>query len=278
VTGLTGNFCRERLDLLAGHFEEMYRCYNRPQYVDPDPVSVVRRYGSLADREVAAVVASCLAYGRAAQIVKSVRIVLDPMGDSPAEYIVRSSPRDIRDLCEGFRHRFTDAGDLYDLLYSIRTILIDHGSIETVFSSGYSGRPGRVIEGLSRLSEALRSASGSRKNSLLPDISLGSACKRYNLFLKWMVRNDGIDPGGWTCVTPAELLIPLDTHMHRICLELGLVRRKAADMGAVIEATESFRLIAPEDPTRYDFTLTRFGIRPDLRVSDLIEQCSHVPV
>ncbi|MDO9508431.1 MAG: TIGR02757 family protein [Thermovirgaceae bacterium] len=266
--------CRKRAKVLFVHFEEMYRCYNRPEYVDPDPVSVVRAYCELPDREVAAVISSCLAYGRAAQIVKSVRAVLGPMGDSPARFIRDSSQGEILNLCEGFRHRFTDSRDLYDLLISIRGALRLYGSIETVFSSGLKEGPNGVMAGLSSLSLVLRAASGDRKNSLLPDIVLGSACKRYHLFLKWMVRNDGIDPGGWTCIAPAELMIPLDTHMHRICLELGLIRRKAADMGAVIEATESFRLIAPEDPTRYDFTLTRFGIRPDLKVSDLIEQCS----
>ncbi|GAB6281130.1 MAG: TIGR02757 family protein [Thermovirga sp.] len=274
----TSELCPERLSVLAGHFEEMYRRYNRPEYVDPDPVSVVRSYCSLPDREVAAVVSSCLAYGRASQIVKSVRAVLDPMGDTPAGFIAKSSPGKIMNLCEGFRHRFTDSRDLYELLLSVREALEDHGSIEAAFSRGLTEGPGGVIGGLSRLSMVLRKASGNRKNTLLPDLSLGSACKRYHLFLKWMVRNDGIDPGGWSCITPADLMIPLDTHMHRICLELGLVRRKVADAGAVIEATESFRLIAPQDPTRYDFTLTRFGIRPDLRVSDLIEQCLDVNV
>jgi len=256
----------------------MYRRYNRPEFIDPDPVSVVRSYGRLPDREVAAVISSCLAYGRASQIVKSVRAVLDPMGDTPSAFIGRSSPKEIMDLCEGFRHRFTDSRDLYELLISIREVLIDHGSIEAAFSGGMTKGPGGVMVGLSSLSIALRKVSGNRKNTLLPEPSRGSACKRYHLFLKWMVRNDGIDPGGWTCITPAELMIPLDTHMHRICLELGLVRRKAADMGAVIEATESFRLIAPEDPAKYDFALTRFGIRSDLKVKDLIAQCSDVNV
>lgn len=278
MKSLESELCRKRFAILAVHFEEMYKRYNRPEFVDPDPVSVVRSYGLLPDREVAAVVSSCLAYGRASQIVKSVRAVLDPMGDTPSAFIGESSPMRIMDLCEGFRHRFTGSRDLYELLISIREALIVYGSIEAVFSEGMTKGSGGVLEGLSSLSLALRKASGNRKNTLLPEPSLGSACKRYHLLLKWMVRNDGIDPGGWTCITPAELMIPLDTHMHRICLELGLVRRKAADMSAVIEATESFRLISPEDPTKYDFTLTRFGIRSDLRVKDLIAQCSDVNV
>lgn len=256
----------------------MYIRYNRPEFVDPDPVSVVRSFGRLPDREVAAVISSCLAYGRASQIVRSIRAVLDPMGDAPSAYIGASSPKDIMNLCEGFKHRFTDARDLYELLISLRDILIEYGSIERAFYEGITQGPGGVMGGLSSLSMALRKTSGNRKNTLLPEISRGSACKRYHLLLKWMIRCDCIDPGGWTCITPAELMIPLDTHMHRICLELGLVRRKTADMGAVMEATESFRLIAPQDPTKYDFTLTRFGIRSDLKIKDLIAHCSDVNV
>ena len=182
------------------------------------------------------------------------------------------------DLCQGFRHRFTDFKDLFELLMSIRETLTDHGSIEAAFAAGLTKGPWDAMDGLSTLSRILRKISGNRKNTLLPDVSLGSACKRYHLFLKWMVRNDGIDPGGWSCITPAELMIPLDTHMHRICLELGFVRRKAADMVAVLEATESFRLIAPGDPAKYDFTLTRFGIRPDLDIKDLLAQCTDFDV
>jgi len=278
VKNSTSEPCKERLAVLAGQFEEMYSRYNKPKYLDPDPVSVVRSYPCLPDREVAAVISSCLAYGRASQIVKSVQAVLGPMGGTPAAFIAESSPRKIMGLCEGFRNRFTDSKDLYELLISLRDVLTDYGSIETAFAGGLTKGPWDALNGLSRLSMILRKTSGNRKNTLLPDISRGSACKRYHLFLKWMVRNDGIDPGGWTCINPSELMIPLDTHMHRICLELGLVRRKTADMGAVIEATESFRLIAPQDPTRYDFTLTRFGIRSDLRVKDLIEQCKDVNV
>lgn len=256
----------------------MYRLYNRIEYVDPDPVSVVRSYSGIMDREVAGVIASSLAYGRASQIVKSVEVVLEPMGDHPAVFIKEASPQEIMCLCKGFRHRFTDSRDLYELLISLREVIMGHGSVEAVFAHGMGKDTGGAIGGLSSLSKALRKYSGSRKNTLLPDFSLGSACKRYHLFLKWMVRNDGIDPGGWSCITPAQLMIPLDTHMHRICLELGFVRRKTADMEAVIEATESFRLIAPGDPAKYDFTLTRFGIRHDLDIKDLLAQCKELDV
>jgi len=267
------DLCRERIEFLSGHFEEMYLRYNRPEFIDPDPVGVVRSYPELPDREVAAVVASCLAYGRAAGIVKSARAILDPMGPSPHDFLTGSSPLEIQMICQNFRHRFTDCKDMYELLLSIRDILFEWGSIESLFASGL-GIDEKVAGGLYKLYRSLQKGSGKRKNSLLPDVSRGSACKRYNLMIKWMVRNDGIDPGGWSCLSPAELIVPLDTHMLRICLELGLVTRKTADMVTANQATRSFRLISPEDPIKYDFALTRFGIRPDLRMDDLIGQCS----
>ena len=264
--------CEKRIHFLKEQFEEMYFCYNRPEFIDPDPVGIVRSYPELPDREVAAVVSSCLAYGRAAGIVKSARAILDPMGPSPHTFLTVSSLPEIQMICRNFRHRFTDHKDIYDLLLSMREILAEWGSIEALFASGL-GKDRSVTKGLYKLSQSLQKYSGKRKNSLLPVVARGSACKRYNLMIKWMVRNDGIDPGGWSCVSPAELIVPLDTHMLRICLELGLVTRKTADMVTAKQATRSFGLIAHDDPTKYDFALTRFGIRPDLRMADLIGQC-----
>lgn len=261
----------ERLAFLAERFEDLYRRYNRPEFVDPDPVSVVRGFTDPLDREVAGVIASSLAYGRASQIVTSARRVLDKMQGSPRDFLLGSNDRAIREVCEGFRHRFTDSRDLSDLLFSVRKALREWGSLENLFDSGIHCSAEKALGGLASLSGALRSSSAGRYNTLLPDLALGSACKRYHLFLKWMVRRDSIDPGGWECIAPADLMIPLDTHMQRICSGLGLVSRKNADQQAVIEVTRAFRVIRPEDPARYDFALTRFGIRDDLEMKDLLD-------
>ncbi len=273
MKGSAPDLSSRRTAFLAERFEEMYRCYNRPEYIEPDPVSIVRIFPDLLDREVAGIVSSCLAYGRASQIVRSIRRVLGVMGDNPYGFLIEADDQKVWEVCKGFRHRFTDSRDLFDLLVSMRNSLREWGSLEDLFASGVDGFGEKALGGLSRLSRALRSASGERKNTLLPDPSLGSACKRYHLFLKWMVREDAVDPGGWSCISPADLMVPLDTHMHRICTVLGLVKRRNADIGAVVEATRSFRKICPADPARYDFSLTRFGIRSDLEMKDLIDRC-----
>ena len=101
----------------------------------------------------------------------------------------------------------------------------------------------------------------------MPWPSRGSACKRLNLYLRWMIRSDEVDPGGWSGVHPRKLIVPLDTHMHRIGREWGFTRRKAADMKTALEITEAFRSINELDPVKYDFALTRTGIRKDVKLT-----------
>ena len=102
-----------------------------------------------------------------------------------------------------------------------------------------------------------------------PDPAAGSACKRLHLFLRWMVRSDDVDPGPWTSVPAGKLVIPLDTHLHRLAAKLGATRRRSADRTTALEITEAFRRIRPDDPVRYDFALTRLGIRPDVQAPEL---------
>ena len=138
-----------------------------------------------------------------------------------------------------------------------------YGSLYGCFLSGYGPGDSNILPALSFLVGELTGPVKGGYNSLLPLPERGSACKRLNLFLRWMVREDRVDPGGWTRVSPAKLIIPLDTHMHRMGVGLRLTGRKNADMRTAMEITRSFKKIAPRDPVRYDFALTRLGIRRD---------------
>jgi uncharacterized protein (TIGR02757 family) len=258
--------------------ESLYETYNRPEWISPDPVECVRPYENPLDREIAGLVASGLAYGRVRQIMKSVRKVLGEMGTSPRVYLERSSRSSLERDFSSFRHRFTPAEDLVSLLTGILELCRIHGSLENAFLAG--GPAGEnYIPNLETFLRELGEASGAGgKNSLLCLPSGGSACKRHWLFLKWMVRSDAVDPGGWGRCDPARILIPLDTHMYRIGRALGFTRRKTADLKAALEVTRGFSALVPEDPARYDFVLTRFGIRDDLRVEDLLAQCGPAAV
>jgi len=249
-----------------GIFEKIYSDYNRRIYVSPDPLQFLYDYQKPEDREVVALIASSLAYGKVAQILKSVGNVLESLGPEPAGYLASAASEDLQIKFKNFVHRFTDGDELSSFLSCIGGILRHQGTLEDLFMSHYADNTWDAAE--SFVSELL--ACGGRDNMfLLPRPSNGSACKRLALFLRWMVRCDDVDPGGWSGLTPDALFIPLDTHMFNICTTLGLCTRKAADGRSAIQITDSFRVICPDDPVRYDFALTRFGIRSDMDVERL---------
>lgn len=247
-----------------GTFERLYADYNKRVYVSPDPLQFLYDYDDPADREVVGLVASSLAYGRVAQILKDVKKVLDALGPHPAEYLRHADADDLeRALCS-FVHRFTDCACMVDFLCCVRNVLEEHGSLEGLFLKGYDGDAWPAVE------QFVAGLTGRCESSfLVPRPSKGSACKRLALFLRWVVRSDEVDPGGWRRITPDALFVPVDTHMFNICSTLGLCSRKSADGKAVREITSAFRDICPEDPVKYDFALTRFGIRSDMTVEEL---------
>jgi uncharacterized protein (TIGR02757 family) len=269
---------------LRAFLEGLYLVYNRRELVYPDPLVFLYEYDDPLDREIAGLVASCLAYGRVAQILKSVRRVLAPLGRHPHRFLLRG--RLSAGLFGDFRHRFTTGEQVRGLLTRVSEVLRVHGSLEA-FMERCAARGGDFQEalnlfsrGLSPLKEALplkgalpsegASPLGGRF-SLLAAPENGSACKMLALYLIWMVRRVEVDPGGWTVFAPRELIVPTDTHMHGIALRLGLTARKQAGLKTALEITRAFARFCPEDPARYDFALTRFGIRGALRIAELTE-------
>jgi len=246
---------------LASRLEEEYVRYNSRDFVHPDPLEFLYRYGDVRDREVAGLVASALAYGRVERILVSVERVLGPMGDSPRRFLMAACETDMASACRGFVHRFCKGDDLAAYLCAMRGVLKKYGSMEAAFAKGAGPEDENVLPGLSGLFRAFVEAGFPKKNHLMPDPSAGSPVKRLNLFLRWMVRKDAVDPGGWESVKPSQLIVPLDTHLHRVARELGLTTRSAADMKTALEITRSLARFCPEDPVRYDFALTRPGIR-----------------
>jgi uncharacterized protein (TIGR02757 family) len=246
-----------------GKLEALYHRYNQREFVKPDPLQFLYHYEGLCDREVAAFVASSLAYGRVAQILKSVSLVLERMVPSPSVFLKHACLEGIGKTFAGFRHRFTTAEKLCAMLVAIKEILERHGSLHVCFSAGLKDDDQTILPALCAFTRELIGKATGRLDHLVPSPVGGSACKRLNLFLRWMVRRDAVDPGGWENVPQSKLIVPVDTHMHRICLRLGLTTRKQANMATALEITEGFRALAPDDPVRYDFSLTRLGIRRD---------------
>ncbi len=256
---------KERLDAL-------YVQYSLPEYIDPDPLAFLYRYENTKDREVIGIIASCLAYGRVEMIMGAVAKVLDGLGDQPAQWIRGASHGDIRKLSRGFLYRFAREEHLYALILGIRQVLREFGSIEDCFSRGLDSctDENRMLAGLSHLQTCLDPEK--KTGHLLADPLKKSACKRSFLFLRWMIRKDLVDPGGWDVSLAKDLVVPLDTHMYAIGKLLGFTSRSSQDLKTAMEITEGFRQICPEDPVKYDFCLTRFGIRRDLERSSLEEE------
>jgi uncharacterized protein (TIGR02757 family) len=251
-------------------FENLYKDYNKRKYIHPDPLEFVYNYTTRADREIAALIASSLAYGRVAQILKSVSLVLKKMKPSPAAYLLNSSEKKIKNDFAGFRHRFTSGADKSSFLIGIKHALGKYGSLGKCFTKGYKRGDANFLPALTFFVDEIAKSAGVKKLALLPSPENGSACKRLNLFLRWMIRDDDVDTGCWKGLSSSKLIVPLDTHMHNIGLKLKLTKRKQANLRTAVEITKAFAAISPNDPVKYDFALTRFGIRSDMKISDII--------
>lgn len=259
---------KERLD-------ELFTLYHHRSFVHPDPLEFLYGYPKLQDREIVALIASSLAYGRVAQILKSTSSVLERMGGSPFSFLHNSTRKQLFSLFSDFKHRFTTGEELASMLWGVKHVLMEHGSLHDCFVSTLDDEDDIILPALSRFITLFRKNMPVVRNSLLPSPDKGSACKRLNLFLRWMVREDDVDPGGWGQVPAAKLIVPLDTHMHKIGLMLHLTGRKQADIRTAIEITHAFRTIAPDDPVRYDFALTRLGIRGEIEPEAFLKACGN---
>ncbi|MFT5123362.1 MAG: hypothetical protein ACI97B_001995 [Verrucomicrobiales bacterium] len=248
--------------------EALYARMNVRSYASPDPIEVIYRYAEPVDQEVIGLVAASLAYGRVASILTNIQKVADVLGDHPAAYLAACKPATLRRQLSGFQHRWTREEEMVGLLLGIRKVLRNYDSLGACFLAGYDADDETILPALSTWTDALARETCP---SLLAQPASGSACKRLLMYLRWMVRKDAIDLGLWSDVSPAKLLVPLDTHMFNICTRLRLTKRKQANLKTAIEVSQGFARIAPEDPVRYDFALTRLGIRSDESIDDFFQ-------
>jgi len=262
------SFVSKRPEKIKNVLESLYHKYSRPRFIDPDPLQFVYHYSRPLDMEIAAFLAASLAYGRVPHIKKSLTRLFECMGSSPFEF-VKNFDNLKRQKIRNFKHRFTTGDCLSDLMELLRNVLAHYGSIEKFFIQGYNPDDENIIPALDRFCDSLltmyaKTHNGRITNSLrflLPKPSAGSACKRLNLFLRWMVRNDDVDTGLWKSVDKAKLIVPLDVHIGRLCRILKLYDQKSPSLTAAVKITKSFAQIQPADPVKYDFALSRIGIR-----------------
>ena len=248
---------------------------DRSGRIAADPVELPRRYPDPLDQEVAGLVAASLAYGRADVFKPLVARVLAEMGPSPSAFVRAFARAPARDAFPFALYRFNRPPDLAALAAGAGHVALRHGSLGARFGAllrEEGGGPGALRPALARFAGELREAppvarllrgrGGRGLRHLLPDAAGPGASKRWNLYLRWMVRGpDAVDLGAWRDVVPsAALVVPLDTHVHRVARCLGLTRRRDASWRTAEEITAALRRIDPEDPVRYDFALCHLGM------------------
>jgi len=255
--------------VLKDALDRLYTSFNYPDSAR-DPIQIVRRYTQTADREVVAFIAAGLAFGRVASVMASVENVCSAIGPSPADFIRDFDPaRDGRDL-RSIVHRWTRGDDIVGLIWTLRQLIERDESLEHSFAHGLDPSAADVEHALEAFAARargvdLKPAYGRRPRQpgahyFFSRPSTGSACKRLNLFLRWMVRRDAIDPGGWTTVPARQLVVPLDTHTIRVGKCLGLTRRVSPGWKMASEITAALRAFDPDDPVRYDFSLCHLSM------------------
>ena len=254
---------------LKTSLDRLYLSFNHPDSAF-DPVQVVRRYRRLEDREIVAFIAAGLAFGRVQSVVASIESVCRVLGDAPAAFVRHFDPaRDGRPL-HSLVHRWTRGRDFVALLWMLRCVLEIHGSLERAFANASDPAApdiGPAIETFCAEGRSIDFRPAYGRVPAAPGVfyflarpSTGSACKRINLFLRWMVRHDRVDPGGWTSLSARQLVVPLDTHIIRTGRCLGLTRRASPGWKMASEITARLRECDPADPVRYDFALCHLSM------------------
>ena len=248
------------------------RLYTEFNHADSaaDPIQIVRRFSRTDDREIVGFIAAALAFGRVSSVLQSIERVLAVIGPAPAAYVRRFDPRRDGPAFAGIVHRLTRDADIVAMLWLLRQMLDRAGSVEGFFLEGYDAGADDVADALDSFSTRamtldLKAAYGRvpRRPGVcyfFPRPSAGSACKRLNLFLRWMVRNDALDLGIWTRVSAAKLIVPLDTHVIRVGRCLRLTAYTSPGWRMARDVTASLRRIDPLDPVKYDFSVCHLGM------------------
>ena len=246
--------------------EEKASFYNHPRFIETDPISIPHLFTKKEDIEIAGFLAATLAWGQRVTIINKGRELMNRMDNSPYQFISNASAKEIA-VFSNFVHRTFQGEDCMSFLHSLQFIYLEHGGLEKAFLSGYqtSHNIQESIRGLRDLFFSYPHLVRTRKH--LPDPASGSAAKRINMFLRWMVRcdNNKVDFGIWKNFNTSDLMCPLDLHSGKVARALGLLQRKNDDWRAVEELTLNLRSFDPVDPVKYDFALFGSGVNENKR-------------
>lgn len=248
-TGLSLNKIKELL-------EQKVLQYNQQDFLKDDPIKIPRLYSKKEDIEIAGFFAAIFAWGQRKTIIKKSKDLMNRMGNTPYQFIMHHKSSDLK-IMEGFVHRTYNDTDLLFTIHILRRIYSELGSIQHFFSNG-------VEEGLHKLRQFFTTDPlfQNRNGKHISSPKSGSACKRLNMFLRWMVRKDeqNVDFGLWSIIKPSDLFCPLDVHVGNTARRLNLLHRKQNDWKSTEELTKALIQFDPIDPIKYDFALFGLGL------------------
>ena len=232
--------------------------YNHPDFIESDPIQIPHSFSIKEDIEIAGFLAAVIAWGNRKMIIRNAQKMMDLLGNSPYDFIMSHSDSQLEPL-ENFVHRTFNGQDLITFVKGLQHIYQNHNGLEAVFSKVSPSLQHTISEFKQLFFETPHAL---RTEKHLSDPLNGSAAKRINMYLRWMVRNDnkGVDLGIWNKLSPAQLSCPLDVHSGNVARKLGLLSRKQNDAKALAELDQNLRLLDPYDPVKYDFALFGLGV------------------
>jgi len=245
-----------------------YKAFDKSQ-ISPDPLQFLHLYQDENDIEVIGFIASIFAYGNVKQIINSLDKILLISNNHPYEFVINFKKKNYSSGLNNLKHRFYTDKDIILFFLLLNKAVTEFGSLKNLFLKSYNSKEVNIKNALTKFSEYFISSAeevSGGKISLgvkfmfpLPD--LGSACKRMNLFFRWMVRKDELDFGLWNEITKNKLIMPVDTHVARICKSLKLTTHKNVGWKMAEEITQNLKKFDPEDPIKYDFAICHIGMR-----------------
>ncbi len=245
---------------LKDYLDTKYDKFANPAFIENDPIQIPHSYSKKEDVEISAFISSTIAWGQRVSIIKNARSFMNLMDNSPYDFVLNHSKNDLTRFDKSV-HRTFNSTDLVFFIESLKNIYLNHGGLEKLFIAD-----GDLFNGLANFHKVFFSIEHQQRTKRhAANVESGSAAKRLNMFLRWMVRDDkrGVDFGIWKNISPAQLYIPLDLHSGRIARMLGMLNRNQNDWKSVCELTEVLRGFDPKDPVKYDFALFGVGVNED---------------
>lgn len=232
--------------------------------IAPDPLQFLHQYRAKEDIEIVGFISSIFAYGNVSQINLILSKIFSELGTSPYQKILGMNESEIKIFTNKIRYRFYTPQDVEELFLTLQKILSENFSLKNIFLERYKSSDKNIKTALSHFSEQILNYFPTKTRGIkfmFPNPNDGSTCKRMNLFLRWMVRRDELDFGLWNEIATSKLIIPVDTHIAKICKQLKLTKRNSVNWAMAEEITENLKKIDSDDPVKYDFALCHIGMR-----------------